>query len=72
MLFRSLSDVASKPLFIAGEAWPAMAGRLGVDRVLRIGADGRLQVTPELRPRLHFEDSATAVQAVPVPAASTP
>jgi thiamine biosynthesis lipoprotein len=49
------SDALSKPLFIAGRAWPAMAGRLGVNQVLRVDADGQVQVTDEMRRRLRFE-----------------
>ena len=50
----TLSDVASKPLFIAGpEAWRPLARRLGVAEVLFVAADGRLSATRAMAERLH-------------------
>ena len=49
------SDALSKPLFIAGAEWPAMAAKLGVDAVLRVGADGRVSATPAMQARLKIE-----------------
>jgi len=46
------SDWASKPIFIAGADWRAMAQRLGLTQVLRIDAAGKIEVTDALRPRL--------------------
>ena len=61
----TLSDAASKPLFIAGPAWPALASKLGVEQVLRIDADGHIQVSAALRQRLQFVDiSAQKVEIV--------
>jgi thiamine biosynthesis lipoprotein len=48
------SDVASKPLFVAGEDWRRPAGKLGVEQVLRVDAAGRIEVTEALRSRLQF------------------
>ena len=53
-----LSDVASKPLFIAGPAWLAVANRMEVDQVLRVDSDGRVQVTRKLKERLDFAGHA--------------
>lgn len=50
----TLSDALSKPLFIVGAEWPAMARRLDLDQVLRVAADGRIQVSPALAGRLQF------------------
>lgn len=50
----TLSDAASKPLFIAGPGWPAMAKKLAVDQVLRVDAEGRVQVSTALNQRLEF------------------
>jgi len=50
----TLSDAASKPLFIAGPEWPALAKKLAIDQVLRIDAEGRLQVSSALHRRLEF------------------
>jgi len=46
------SDAASKPVFIAGDDWRAMAAKLGLTQVLRVDAAGRVEVTDALRPRL--------------------
>ena len=50
----TLSDAASKPLFIAGAEWPALAKKLAIDQVLRIDAEGLLQVSSALHRRLEF------------------
>ncbi|HPP47723.1 MAG TPA: FAD:protein FMN transferase [Accumulibacter sp.] len=50
----TLSDVLSKPLFIAGPDWPRLAGQLAVDQVLRVDASGRLQVSAALQRRLSY------------------
>jgi len=49
-----LSDVLTKPLFIAGARWPELAQRLGVAHALRVDAQGRIFVTAALQARLHF------------------
>ena len=51
-----LSDVASKPLFIAGPGWPILARKMGIATVLRVDASGHLQVSAELLRRLEFTD----------------
>jgi thiamine biosynthesis lipoprotein len=58
------SDAYSKPLFIAGDDWPARAARLGLTQVLRIAADGRVQVTAAFKERLKFEGSP-ALEVLP-------
>ena len=55
----TLSDTASKPLFIAGPDWPALAKKLAVGQVLRIDAEGRLQVNSALHRRLEFVGAQT-------------
>jgi thiamine biosynthesis lipoprotein len=60
------SDVASKPLFIAGPTgWRAMAGRLGVTEALLIDADGRAELTEAMARRLSW-------QGKPPPGAPSP
>lgn len=49
------SDALSKPIFIAGKDWRAMARKLGVASVLRVGADGAIQATRPMRERLRIE-----------------
>jgi thiamine biosynthesis lipoprotein len=50
----TLSDVASKPAFIAGDNWREYTRRYKIDHALRVAADGRVEVTRELRARLQF------------------
>jgi thiamine biosynthesis lipoprotein len=49
------SDALSKPIFIAGERWLDMARQLGLDNVLKVGADGTAYVTPTMKARLTIE-----------------
>lgn len=61
----TLSDAASKPLFIAGSGWPALAKKFDIDQVLRINSDGRMQVSEKLRRRLAFiGDAPKALEIV--------
>ncbi len=51
-----LSDVASKPMFIAGAAhWQRLAERMGVREAMRIDADGRVELTAALAARLRWQ-----------------
>ena len=50
----TLSDAASKPLFIAGRTWSELARKLNVDQALRVDAEGRTQVSTALNRRLEF------------------
>jgi thiamine biosynthesis lipoprotein len=53
----TLADAASTALFVAGpDHWLAMARTLRVAGVVRIDADGRVQATRNLQPRLHVSD----------------
>ena len=61
----TLSDAASKPIFIAGpEAWQDMARKLGIGLVLRVDRDNRLFVTEALRKRLEFVGKAPEMVVV--------
>lgn len=51
-----LSDVASKPVFIAGsQGWRAAAQRMGVANVMFIDGQGKVELTDSMKPRLRFE-----------------
>ena len=50
----TLSDAASKPLFIAGTGWPALASKLSIDQVLRVDQDGHVEVSAALHRRLEY------------------
>lgn len=58
------SDALSKPLFIAGDGWPAMARRLGVGNVLRVAADGRVQATASMAKRLSMDSPDLKLELV--------
>ncbi len=59
----TLSDAASKPAYLAGDAWRAQTRRFGIDHALRVAADGRIEVTKALRARLQIP-SGVAVSVV--------
>ena len=60
------SDVASKPLFIAGPAgWQQAAQRMGISHALLVDGEGKIFVTQRLARRLKF--SADAPKPVIVP-----
>ena len=60
----TLSDAASKPPFIAGDGWREYTHRYGIEHALRVAADGRIEVTRELRARLQFTEGAGPVTVV--------
>jgi len=61
----TLSDVASKPLFIAGPAdWRRMATKMGIDEALFVAADGTIAVTRALNQRLAWEKPQPPVNVV--------
>jgi thiamine biosynthesis lipoprotein len=50
----TLSDAASKPAYLAGDAWREQTRHFTIDHALRVAADGRIEVTRALRARLVF------------------
>jgi thiamine biosynthesis lipoprotein len=58
------SDVLSKPLFVAGEDWPALAQKLDVRQVLRVDAAGKIFVTAAMNERLKFEVKTPDISVV--------
>ncbi|MBI5898631.1 MAG: FAD:protein FMN transferase [Rhodocyclales bacterium] len=59
------SDALSKPIFIAGADWRAMAQKLGVEAVLKVGADGTVSATPAMHARLASASPGLAIGRVP-------
>ncbi|HNQ05482.1 MAG TPA: FAD:protein FMN transferase [Thiobacillaceae bacterium] len=58
-----LSDVASKPLFIASATdWRRLAGKMGIDEALRVAADGTIHVTRAMNSRLEWERPVSTVR----------
>jgi thiamine biosynthesis lipoprotein len=53
-----LSDVASKPAYLAGDAdaWREQARHFGIEHVFRVAADGQVEATRALRARLEFPE----------------
>jgi thiamine biosynthesis lipoprotein len=60
-----LSDVLSKPLFVAGDDWQRLAQKLGTHQVLRVDAAGRITVTAAMKQRLAFEPANPEIAVVP-------
>ena len=58
------SDVASKPLFVAGDDWQRLLQPLGISHALRVDGAGRVTATPALlqRVKLEGEVKATVIQ----------
>lgn len=62
----TLSDAASKPIFIAGpDAWRAMARKMGIGLVLRVDRSNHVFVTAALHQRLTMVDQTQEVTVVP-------
>jgi len=59
------SDALSKPVFIAGREWRAMAQKLGLAAVLKVGADGTVSATPAMQARVKIEVSGLKLEVVP-------
>ena len=57
----TLSDAASKPIFIEGpNGWKDAAARMGISRAMLIDFHGIIHITPELKARLRFSDPKIA------------
>jgi FAD:protein FMN transferase len=50
----TLSDVASKPIYLSGDDWPAQARHMGIEHVLRVKPDGSLELTSAMQARLRW------------------
>ena len=61
----ALSDAATKPLFIAGPDWLAMARKTGIDQAMRVDSQGHVQITAALKSRLKFEQPEIKVEVLP-------
>lgn len=62
----TLSDVSSKPLFLAGVAgWGAEAHRMAISEAMLIDEAGHVQLTAPMQKRLEFTDKNTVRKVVP-------
>ena len=61
-----MSDVASKPIFIAGDKkWREAARNIGIDLVLRVDGNDGVVVTTLMSKRLTFDDKKLTIREVP-------
>ncbi len=61
-----LSDVASKPAFIAGRnGWREAARKMGVEQVMLIDAQGEIYLTPAMKQRLNFLEPSLKLHESP-------
>ena len=61
-----MSDVASKPIFIAGaEKWRTASKMMGIDLVLRVDGKGGVDVTTLMSKRLTFDDVKLVFREMP-------
>jgi thiamine biosynthesis lipoprotein len=62
----TLSDVASKPLFIAAADWPRLARKMQVEHVLRVDAAGAWQLSEAMQSRIKYVgDRPKALEVLP-------
>ncbi|HUW49887.1 MAG TPA: FAD:protein FMN transferase [Sulfuricella sp.] len=62
----TLSDVASKPAFIAGvKGWRAAVKAMGVENAMLIDEHGEIYLTPSMRKRLDFQEKGLSLHEVP-------
>jgi thiamine biosynthesis lipoprotein len=62
----TLSDVASKPMFISGVAgWRRAASDMGVADAMLIDDQGAIHVTAGMAKRVQFTDPKAAAQVIP-------
>ncbi|HQR51377.1 MAG TPA: FAD:protein FMN transferase, partial [Methylophilaceae bacterium] len=62
----TLSDVASKPLFISGPAdWRKAASTLGIAHALLVDDQGGIHLTQAMKQRLNFTEKNVALEELP-------
>ena len=61
-----MSDVASKPIFIAGvDKWREAARTMGLDLILRVDEKGVVDLTTLMSKRLTFDDKKQLIRETP-------
>lgn len=61
----TLSDVASKPIFLSGDSWREAAQRMGIQHAMLIDAQGKIHLTAAMQQRLKFTDKNVALEVLP-------
>lgn len=62
------ADAAATALFVAGEDWPTVAAAMGMDTVLRVAADGRIELSAAMAARVELLQGASSARVVDVTA----
>ena len=50
----SLADAAATALFVAGDHWPTIANSMGVEHVMLVRPDGKIEMTPMMTDRVQL------------------
>ena len=62
----TLSDVASKPIFLSGrDGWREAARRMGVDQAMLVDGTGDIYLTASMKRRLHFTEAGVKLHEQP-------
>ncbi len=48
----SLADAAATALFVAGDDWPTIASSMGIDFVMLVRSDGKIEMSPKMTDRV--------------------
>lgn len=63
-----LADAAATALAVAGKSeWLEIAGALGIDKVMRIKADGSVELTPEMAARVQWREQPDGIDLTATP-----
>lgn len=69
----AVADAAATALFVAGpDEWPVIAKSMGIDHVMLIASDGRVQMTAAMAKRIHFENGYTPTVSIIALPTNTP
>lgn len=61
----TLSDVASKPIFLSGASWRETARKMGIEHAMLIDAQGKIHITAAMQKRLRFTEKNVALEVLP-------
>lgn len=61
----TLSDVASKPIFLSGAAWREAARRMGIEHAMLVDSSGKIHLTRAMQQRIKFTDAHAAPDILP-------
>ena len=61
----TLSDVASKPIFLEHDHWRAAARQMSIAHAMLIDAEGKIHITTAMQQRLNFIGQHAQPDVVP-------